>query len=217
MFIKLFNLIAVLFVFAGTTVISAQSINTPKKNILSEKQYSLSKRYDNAFVNDVFSDNILLTLAYMRGVAKEGTPVDWSKVKGNFTYNLVIKPGQTFAFHNTVLPEYKDSVTHTTNAHFNAQQGFRSDGWLMGDGVCHLASFMNVVARDAGLDVVSPTRHDFAAIPEVPKDYGVSIYYTPSDVITSSTQNMYITNNKDKAVTFAFTYEKDSLKIQAYN
>ena len=217
MFINSLNLFAAVFILTNTAIVSMPAVTESETKVLAEKQYSLSERYDDDFVNDVFSDNILLTLAYMRGIVKEGDTVDWNKVKSDFTYDLVIKPGQTFAFHNTVLPEYKNSVTHTTNAHFNAQQGFKSDGWLMGDGVCHLASFMNVVAREAGLDVVSPTRHDFAVIPEVPKEHGVSIYYMPDNEQTSSSQNLYITNNKDKTVTFAFTYEGDSLKIKVYN
>ncbi len=127
---------------------------------------------------------------------------------------MVLKPGQTFAFHDAVLPKYKDSIAATTHAHFDSSQGFVSDGWLVGDGVCHLASFMNVVARDAHLQVVSPTPHDFAKIPDVPKQYGVAIYYMPGQESSSSLQNLYVTNTFDKPVAFVFIHKKNSLNIR---
>lgn len=181
--------------------------------IVSEKEYSLSDRYGNTFVNDVFKDNILLTLAYLRGAAKNGEPVDWKNVTSDFSYTMVIKPGDTFAFHDAVLPQYKNSVVETTNAHFDSTQGFKSDGWLVGDGVCHLASFMNVVAKNAGLTVEAPTRHDFAAIPDVAKPDGVAIYYMPNES-GSAMQNLYITNNFNVPVGFVFTYKNNELDIK---
>lgn len=60
-----------------------------------------------------------------------------------------------------------------------ATEGLISDGYLTGDCVCHLASLIYWAARDAGLTALAPTNHDFTTIPEVPKEYGVSIYFTP--------------------------------------
>lgn len=185
----------------------------PEYKVVAEHVYSLSDRYGNTFVNDVFADNILLTLAYMRGAAKDGQSVDWQKVKENYTFRMTLQPGQTFAFHDEVLPEYQGKVAFTTNAHFDSSEGYKSDGWLVADGVCHLASFMNVVAKNAGLQVVAPTNHDFAKIPDVPRENGTAIYYMPGEQQTSSLQNLYITNTFDYPVTFVFTHTGDSLDI----
>jgi hypothetical protein len=105
-------------------------------------------------------------------------------------------------------------VAATTNAHFNANEGFKSDGWLVGDGVCHLASFMYVASKKAGLISEAPTRHDFAVIPEVPQQSGVSIFYSPDNPSSSTLQNLYITNNRNKTIAFVFTTEKDKLNIR---
>ena len=121
--------------------------------------------------------------------------------------------GQEFVFHDQILPEYKGSVVRTTNAHFNYQDGFKSDGYLTGDGVCHLASLIYWTAKDAGLEAYAPTDHDFAEIPGVPKEYGVSIYDLPGAFETSARQNLYITNNLDKPVSFIFNYDGSNLTV----
>ncbi|HET9947060.1 MAG TPA: VanW family protein [Patescibacteria group bacterium] len=213
MFPIIISTILALTVFAKQPSLAHALIAQDSKQVIADKQYSLADRYSNTFVNNVFSDNILLTLAYMRGEAKEDQPVDWSKVTSDFTYTMVLQPGETFAFHDEVLPEYQGKVAFTTNAHFNSTEGFKSDGWLVADGVCHLASFMNVAARNAGLTVVSPTPHNFAAIPDVPKEFGVAIYYMPNEVGSSSLQNLYITNSFDKPVSFVFKHTGTTLDI----
>lgn len=182
--------------------------------VLSQVSYSLADRYADTYVNNVFSDNILLTLAYMGGEVKDGQDVNWDKVKSMDTVSLFIKPGQTFAFHDAVMGKYAGKVASTTNAHFNSYEGFKSDGWLVGDGVCHLASFMYAASKEAGLQSEAPTRHDFATIPEVPKELGVSIYYSPDNPSTSTLQNLYITNNREKTVAFVFNKEKNDLNIK---
>ncbi len=195
------------------TTSSASLLPAAESTIVAEKQYSLLDRYADKSVNDVFSENILLTLAYLRGTAKENEPVDWSKITKDFTFAFTLEPGQTFAFHDQVLPEFGRSVALTTNAHFDSAEGFKSDGWLVADGVCHLASFLNVVAKNAGLDVVAPTAHDFAAIPDVPRENGTAIYYTPDNPSTSKLQNLYITNTFSYPVKFVFTYKNNALDI----
>lgn len=203
------------------TILALSVLSTPSAaltplahtNVVSETLYTLSDRYPVASVNTVFSDNILLTLAYMRGEVKDGEKVDWSKVKGDFEFTMTLKPGQTFAFHDQVLSEYQGKIASTTNAHFDSSEGFESDGWLVADGVCHLASFMNKVAKDAGLTVVAPTNHDFANIPDVPREYGTAIYYMPGEQSTSELQNLYITNTFDYPVTFVFRHTGNTLDI----
>ncbi len=175
----------------------------------------LSDRYAVPSVNEVFRDNILLTLAYMRGIAKQGTPVDWTTVEKPFTYSFTLQPGQTFAFHDGFLPQFQGKVNVTTHANFASDQGFKSDGYLIGDGVCHLASIMSWVSKDAGLDTTALVNHDFANIPDVPKKYGVAIYDDPNSPSASAMQNLYITNNKTYPVTFTFTFANNELVITA--
>lgn len=196
--------------FSATMVTQPGTLGTK----LAQKNYLLSNRYAVSSVNDVFSDNILLTLAYLNGTVKQGEAVEWNNVRADGEFRFILQPGQTFAFHDTVLKEYENKVALTTNAHFNSTEGFESDGWLVGDGVCHLASFMNAVAREAGLTVKTPTDHSFADIPQVPRQLGVSIYYLPDDTASSSLQNLYITNNRDKTVVFIFDHKKDALDIR---
>lgn len=206
-------ILGTIFAFNVLTASSATLSPLAHTSVIADKNYSLAERYPNSFVNGVFADNILLTLAYMRGSAIENTPVDWAKVHEDFVYTMVLKPGETFAFHDQVLPEYQGKVTFTTNAHFDSSEGFKSDGWLVADGVCHLASFINMAARQAGLKVVAPTNHDFARIPEVPREFGTAIYYMPGEKETSALQNLYITNTFDQSVSIVFTHKGNNLDI----
>lgn len=180
---------------------------------LASRSYSMEDRYNVPSVNQVFKDNILLTLKYLDGTVKSKNDVSWSEVEKPFHSEFTLNPGSVFAFHDQVLPEFKESVTLTTNAHFNSTDGFKSDGYLVGDGVCHLASFIHWVALDAGLKSVSLARHDFAKINDVPKEFGVSIKYMPGAFANSSRQNLYIVNNKEKPVTFVFDYNGTDLTV----
>lgn len=182
---------------------------------LAEHEFSLEKRYEDSFVNNVFKDNILLTVNYIAGEKIDPSSVDWGNVTKPFEYKISLRPGETFAFHDDVLQEYRGKVAKTTNAHFNATDGFKSSGWLVGDGVCHLASLLYWVALDAGLEAVAPVRHNFAQIPEIPREFGVSIYAFPGSQSSDQMQNLYITNNKDHEVAFEFKYDGKNLKITA--
>lgn len=181
---------------------------------LASRKYSLENRYSVPTVNQVFKNNILLTLKYMDGSVKSKTDVNWVEINKPFHSEFTLKPGEGFAFHDQILPEYKDSIRLTTNAHFNSTDGFLSDGWLYGDGVCHLASFMHVVALEAGLISTSLASHDFAKINEVPREFGVSIKYMPGEFANSARQNLYITNTLDKPITFVFDYNGADLIVK---
>lgn len=203
-----------LSLIVSTTLVITSPFALPTSKVLAQVTYSLSNRYTNTYVNDVFSDNILLTLAYMSGKVKKGEEISWNTVKTPGVNKLILKPGQTFAFHDTALEKYQGKIAATTNAHFISSEGFKSDGWLVGDGVCHLASFMYAASKKAGLQLEAPTRHDFAVIADVPKEYGVSIFYSPNNPDSSTLQNLYITNNFSKTIAFVFTHAKDSLNIK---
>lgn len=181
--------------------------------VMAKRGFSLDYRYPVPSVSEVFKDNILLNLAYLNQSIKSSSDIDWDKVKSEETFSISLNPGEIFAFHDQVLPEYEGKINLTTNAHFNKEDGFISDGYLYGDGVCHLASFISWVARDAGLEVNAPTRHDFAAIPEVPKSQGVSIYYDPNSYSRSAYQNLYITNNQTYPIDIIFDYHDGELTI----
>ncbi len=181
--------------------------------VLATRTMNMNDRYGNQFVNDVFKDNILLTMSYMDGQVKTKSDIDWNKVRSDFSYEFTLKPGEEFAFHDETLPNYSKNIVATTNAHYNYSEGFKSDGFLTGDGVCHLASLVYWAAKDANLDAYAPTNHNFANIPDVPREYGVAIYVDPF-AHQGGNSNLYITNNKDKPVTFEFTYKNDNLNLR---
>ena len=190
-----------------TILFSGQPVVQDNK-VLAQANYSLENRYSNSYVNDVFVDNILLTLAYMSGKVKKGDIVAWNVVREDGEAEFILKPGETFAFHDAVSDKYKNKIAVTMNSHFNAGEGFKSDGWLVGDGVCHLASFIYVAAKNAGLEVEAPTSHDFAVIPNIEKKDGVSIFSE------NSLQNLYITNNQNEDIIFVIVYKDNSLTIR---
>jgi len=184
-----------------------------KEAVLASHTISLENRYPVASVSQVFKDNILLNMAYLDGRVNSASEIDWSKIENSFTSEFTLQPNETFAFHDAVLTKYEDSVVKTTEAHFDYTDGFKTDGYLYGDGVCHLASLINWAAKDAGLSVEAPTTHNFANIPEVPKEYGVAIYYNPSNKSAGARENLYITNNKTEPITFVFNYENGYLSV----
>lgn len=212
------NLLAALFIHLWIN--SARPVISPvgdwpvvvRRETLAEHEISLSKRDKDTFVNRVFAENILLNLAYMRKTVVTGGSIDWTEVSKPFHWVLSLAPGKTVSYHALVLPKYQ-SAFPLTSLNFNASEGFLSDGWLVGDGVCHLASLIAWAARDAGLVVEAPTNHNFAPIPEVPKEQGVSIYSQPAAVGLSSLQNLYIQNNRAKTVQFVFHYQDEILKV----
>jgi len=181
--------------------------------VLATRSFSLENRYGNTFVNNVFKDNILLTLNYMDGTVNNKNDINWEEIQKPDTYEFTLNPGEGFAFHDQILPEYSDSIVKTTNAHFNYTDGYKSDGYLMGDGVCHLASLIYWAAKNAGITSVSLVRHDFAKINEVPKEFGVSIKYMPGEFSNSSRHNLYVVNNQDKPITFIFNYDGTNLSV----
>lgn len=200
---------------ASITTASAILLNVvipqaqPKPTVLATRTMSLENRYPDEWVNDVFKDNILYTVAYM----EKGANADINQVKKPFTYIFTLKPEESFAFHDDVFADYKGKVAKTTNTHFNAQEGFKFSGALYGDGVCHLASLMYWVAKDAGIKALAPTNHDFRNIPDIPREYGVSIYSMPGQLGTNSQQNLYITNTLEKPLTFKFKYDGKNLTL----
>lgn len=185
-------------------------------NLLASHEISLEKRYEVKSVSDVFKDNILLNLAYMRQSVPQAKEINWEDIKKPFYFEFRLEPNQTFAYHDDVLDKYKQSLVKTTQAHFNAAEGFKTDGYLYGDGVCHLASLLYWVAKDANLDSLAPTNHNFMDIPEIAREYGVSIYSNPFSKGSNAQQNLYITNNKQNSIKFTFHYANDNLRVSVW-
>lgn len=196
-------------------IITFGQITTPftYNNVISTHEISLEDRYPVKSVSDIFKDNILLNLAYMDGKITSPQDIKWDEIEKPFHFEFKLDPNKTFAFHDDILPEYNSKVVKTTNAHFNFSDGFKTDGYLFGDGVCHLASLIYWVAKDAGLDALAPTNHNFMTIPEISKEYGVSIFSNPYAKGSHTRENLYITNNKNKPIAFKFDYNGDKLKI----
>lgn len=209
--------IKLLFILATLLALVSTSSYVQKKQkegrVLSMREISLNNRQPDRFVNRVFKDNILLTLAYMDGEVAKREPIDWDEIKKPTIYEIRLNSNETFAFHEDVLPEYQNKVLKTTTAHFNYADGFLSSGYLYGDGVCHLASLIYWAAKDAGLATYAPTNHNFADIPEIPKEFGVSIYYLPGNKYDNALQNLYLTNTRQNPIVMKFEHKSDSLKL----
>ncbi len=191
-------------------------LNVAHLNKLAQEQISLEKRYDNAYVNNVFKDNILLNVAYLDGKVKKKEDINWDEIRKPINYKFTLKPKETFAFHSDILPQYENTVVKTTNANFNFDDGFKSDGYLTGDGVCHFASLIYWSAKKAGLDAYAPTNHDFHQIPEIAKEYGVAIFKSPDNSTANAMQNLYVTNNKNNPIVFNLEYKNNELIISIF-
>lgn len=193
--------------------LAGSDFSEPKEEILASMPMDLSKRYDSEFVNGVFKDNIVLALRYLNDHARleysePRSELDWEKVRQPFTVGFTLQPGEVFAFHDKLLPEFKNQVVKTLGSHFIGQEGYKSDGFLYGDGVCHLASLINWAASHAKLEVTSLVDHDFRLIFGIPKEFGTSINSH------SATQNLYIKNTLDKPVEFRFKVNGERVELE---
>lgn len=181
---------------------------------LSSRSMSLDKRYGGVDIpNNVYKDNILLNLAYLNGSVKSKNDINWDELHQPMSMEFTLEPGQRFTYHSIVDEQYSDNIAVTTSTNFGAGDGYKYEGGLYGMGVCHLASLIHWAALDAGVESIAPSNHDFYAIPEIPKQYGVAIYNSPDSPVASAKQNLYIKNTLDSKVTFKFVFDGNNLKI----
>lgn len=216
------NLLALVTLVSSAipTVTASAPLITPhyevyqaQSQVVFERKLDLTDRLpDNEYGNQIFADNILLALHYLKNDV-QNPQIDWEKTREPFKVSFTLNPGQMFAFHKNVAPEYIDSVVKTMNSRFYTDEGYKSFGGLGGNGVCHLASLINWVASEAGLEVISPVDHNFFPIPGVPKTYGTSIRYAPEGG-NSQNQNLYVKNNLDVLVTFVFEAHSNSVDLK---
>lgn len=225
MFKKLLTIIPIA-VFFGSVQVQAYNAVMPDVPMtkeattamkqISSQQVSLNNRYGDQYVSNVFSDNILLNLAYMSGRVQNAGQINWDEIRKPSTYSFTLQPGEVFAYHDNVLPEYQDRVVKVTNAHFGAQDGFLAVNNLYGNGVCHLASLINWSARDAGLKVTAPTNHDFAMIPGIDPIYGTAIYYMEGTPEVNMQQNLYVENTFETPIKIVFENTGSDVIVRVY-
>lgn len=186
----------------------------PQPQVMATAHMSMENRaMPGSFMAETMRDNILLTTYYMRENPVTSTP-DWREVRKPFEYTFELKPNEAFTFQKDTLPEYKSSVVKTIDVNFGAQDGYKHDGYLMGDGVCHLASILYKAAAQAGIHAYAPTNHDFRVIPDVEREYGVSIYSMPGESGVNTMQNLYIKNDKSEPIEFKMAYDGVTLTVE---
>ena len=188
--------------------------------VISQTKFDLSRRWENEGVSQGFEDNIILALYYLKEPNQEPvkkTPLKHEEIEklapDDFSVEFELKPGQAFAFHNNILPEYQNRVVKTMESQFMTYQGYRVVSGLGGNGVCHLASLINWAASEAGLAVEARADHSFARIEGVPREYWTSIRYSQSGG-NSQNQNLYIVNNQDFTVRFVFKRMGNELELR---
>jgi hypothetical protein len=174
------------------------------KEMVAKETLDLKTRSPFPSVNEGFADNILLSLHYLNGEKFSAGKVDWEKIRQPFSVSFVLRPGQVFAFHDQVLPEYQNPAI-TMNSNFSLSEGYKFVAGLPGSGVCHLATLMTWVSKEANLEVTALANHDFAPVFGVPKEYGTSIFST------SASQNLYIKNTLKIPLVFEFAASKESV------
>jgi hypothetical protein len=170
-------------------------VPTIQEKVLAERALDLETRAESDYVNEVFKFNILLALDY-------------------FDYGFTLEPGKVFAFHEKVLAEFKDEPLKISRTHYTLKEGYKVVSGLPGNGVCHLATLMNWVATEGGLEVTAKVNHNFAPVPGVPLEYGTSIRFMPDGSGNSANQNLYIKNTLGFPVKFVFKTESDLVKLK---
>jgi len=193
------TIVALVALITATLSPTPQPLLSPipeiREEVLAEHRLDLTTRNESPYTNEIFAYNILLALDY-------------------FDYSLTLEPGEIFAFHENVTPEFTNLPLKTGWTKYTAAEGYKTVGGLPGNGVCHLASLMNWTTQDAGLEVVAKVNHNFAPVPGVPKEYGTSIRYYPNEGGNTQNQNLYIINSFDFPVTFLFTASEQTVNLK---
>lgn len=166
------------------------------QKVLARESLDLGNRYPVESISEGFKENILIALGFLNSSNPGG---------------LILQPGEVFAFHNKgILPEFKENKIITQESDFTTNTGYKVVAGLGGNGVCHLASLMNLAASKAGLEVTAPTPHSFAKIPGIEAEYGTSI----STRNGPERQNLYIKNTYDFPVRLEFVLDGDLLTLK---
>lgn len=151
------------------------------------------------------ADNMLLALRHLNG-ERVALPVDWEAVRQPFEVSFVLQPGQTFSFHPNVLPEFS-SPDVVLDLNFSSSRGYKTVGYLDGSGVCHLATLINWVASEAGLETRAPTRHIGGPVHDIPSEYDTAILTSQPE------QNLYLRNTLSFPVEFVFEANSEEITL----
>lgn len=189
-------------VMAGQPLMAAQVLVA--KETLSSHTLDLKIRSPFPSVNEGFSDNILLSLHYLNGEKFTVGKVNWEEIRKPFKTSFILNPDQVFAFHGLTLPQYQNPAV-TLNSNFSMKDGYKFVAGLPGSGVCHLATLMTWVSKEAGLEVTALANHDFAPVVGVNREFGTSIKSN------SATQNLYIKNTSGVPLIFEFMASEESV------
>lgn len=201
---------------SGENLVAAVSETRVEQRLLSKQALSLKNRHSNKQINEIFSKNILLNLAYLSGEVSNKNNLNWQNVLRSQEFSIALQPNQVFAYHDHVLPEYGQNLIKTPKTYFHAKDGYLSSGYLFGDGVCHLASLLNWAALSAGIETYVPKSHSIAKIPDIDEEYGVSIYVVETEKESGTKNNLYITNTKSTPIEFKFIYNHEQVIIEVY-
>ena len=202
----IFGIVGAFSIFLTPGLGGEERILEKRVTVLVEQSLDLTTRAAATAINQGFSDNILLALHYLKNDVRS-TEIDWEEIRQPFEAFFVLGPGELFAFHDTLLPEF-EKADATMNTDYLSPGGYKTLLGLSGNGVCHLASLMNWAASKAGLEVLAKVKHDFAPIPEVPREHGTSIRTYDKQ------QNLYIKNSLEVPVTFVFSVNSQSVNLK---
>jgi len=174
-------------------------VNTQKT--LASEYLDLDYRYPVETTSQGFKSNILTSLYYFSRIEAGDSEKDNPNAENDVPklFSIKLNPGEVLAFQDNIPEEYTKYTVKTQKSYYRASEGYNLTAGLWGNGVCHLATLMNWVATEAGLQVNAPTRHDFAKIPGTDPKYGTSISTRSPKV-----QNLYIKNNQGFPVEFKF-------------
>lgn len=207
-----------------TPAYSAAPETLAVQEVRAHETLDLKARHGNKNINAGYGDNIRLYLHYLKGdVANLTLPgaltdagptvIDWAKVREPLTLSFTLVPGEVFAFHPGLLPEFKDKRVYAVPTSLDQADGYRYIDGLWGNGVCHLASFFNWVGSEAGLKVTAKVNHNFAPIYGVPKIYGTAVYYATGQETSNAKQNLYLENTKPNPVTITISIDDKKVEM----
>jgi hypothetical protein len=180
----------------GAPIAGLAGERVEKEFVLASGRLNLNDRYPVPSVSEGFKENILIAVDRLK------------EINGG---RLVLQPGEVFAFHKNIAREFQGEKVVTQESGFRVKDGYKVVAGLPGNGVCHLASLMNKVAREAGLAVTAAVDHDFARIPGIEREYGTSIYFMPGGGRNSANQNLYLKNTLNFPVRLDFNLGGDTL------
>jgi len=104
---------SLLFSQGGMTPVAGQTGQLVFEPVLASETLDLSYRFSEPSVSEGFKQNILIAVGYL---IKNG--------------NIVLQPGEVFAFHKNILPEFRNEKVITQESGFSVKDGYLYVGGL---------------------------------------------------------------------------------------